>query len=112
MDTTGTPTLAHGGSFRTLSGANPTCTVGFVVFEVPGCTGSRTQIISAGSVPALPTLGSFDQYHEEQTVLADTESVQLSLYCEAATDFVVLMDNIYIGVGLAVPVELQSFSVD
>lgn len=71
-----------------------------------------TPIVGGGFGAVSSFNGWTDITNTTFTSTATTQSVRLSVHCSSMVDFDVLVDDVYFGPGLLVPVELSSLNVE
>ena len=75
--------------------------------------GTCTTLVAGGAFAAVSSFNGWtDITNTTFTTTATTQSVRLEVHCAAMVDFDVLVDDVYFGTDLLVPVELSSLSVE
>ena len=98
-----------GGRFKRQNGNVSFCQVTVAEYGGANCGGSPSRTTSSGGEFAGT---NWDTDSESLTTGPSTASVSITVSCRATGNFTALVDNLYFGEGLTLPVELQSFSVE
>lgn len=92
-----------------VAGTIDGCDVTVSEFSDGACTTS----VAGGAFGAVSSFNAWtDITNTSFTTSAVSQSVRLSVHCVSMVDFSVLVDDVYFGTGLLVPVELSSFNVE
>lgn len=100
-----------GGFVRVTSGSPSNCSAFAFAYSGPSCGGGAVGADPAGEISSPPSTWSLLADGNCDTN-ASTGSLRLRVSCTSSGPASVLFDNFFVGPGLTVPVELQSFSVE
>jgi hypothetical protein len=107
---TGAASYDFGFDAQLVSG-DPSCSIGVSLFSADDCVSGGGVLLADASSGVALQQNVWNQSAAQSVGDAGTSSASVTILCSSIADFVVNLDDVFIGVGL-VPVELQTLSVD
>jgi hypothetical protein len=103
----GSTLYGMGARLRGISGVG-LCFWTFSEYSTSNCSGSPTVLASTSGIPGSTWFNA----HLDATTDASSLSVSAVLGCDGQNGATARFDNLYLGQGLTIPVELTAFSVE